>query len=96
MYKYTLHVGLKTNKGKKILNGTKTIESTLNTYFSGYTLQKANGYWNKKKEKTIIITIINESVVDFIIDAIIDELKAKLQQDCIMLEKSVNTNVVFK
>lgn len=96
MNKYTLHIGLNKNTHGKWSKrkASKIIAKITSEYFSGFTMQNAVGFWQGKKEKTIILTIIHESEVDFLIEHIINTLKEILKQDSIMLDKT-QANIQF-
>lgn len=96
MNKYQLYIGLNKNtKGKwSKRKAQKIITNVVSKYFSGFTMQEAIGYWQGKKEKTIILTIIHEDCVNFLIEHIINTLKSVLKQDSIMLEY-LQANIEF-
>ena len=87
MLKYTLHIGLNKNtRGKwSKRKASKIIAKITSEYFSGFTMQEAIGFWQGKKENTIILTIVHECSVAFLIGYIIQTLKKQLKQDSIML-----------
>ena len=90
--KYTLQVGLTTNNNQKKYSygdGLKIINNVVSYYVSGATYTAAVGVWCGQIEKSIKIEIVSDLKIDFVIAAIINDLKIELMQDCILYEKNL-------
>ena len=87
---YTLYIGYN-NKTKKAFKET-LINSLINKYFEGYSIQKITGYYKGIKEDSYKIEIITEDQKK------VNKLKAflidKLNQESI-LKTSQNLNIEF-
>lgn len=90
--KYTLQVGLKTQDHKKhydYLNGLEIINNIVSYYVSGATYTASVGVWGGDIERSITINIISDLKIDFIIKAIIKDLKIEMNQNCILYQKQI-------
>lgn len=82
---YRLYIGAN-NVTKEV--ETDLIESTLNKYFDGYTVENCTGYWLGQKENSVAVTIeTNKDVMP-----VIAELKEVLKQDAIAYQKVQKLN----
>jgi len=91
-YQYNLYIGLTTKNNKKLnfKKSIKIINSVIQPFLSGYTIQNNNiGVWNGSREKSLIITIIESNQIDFIIDYIKKSLCYNLQQYTILATKQI-------
>lgn len=67
------------------------IELIVNQYHDGFTIIKACGYWNGKKENTAIIEICDKLVSE---DLLV-ELKSELKQDSLLVSRMVSDTVFY-
>jgi len=91
MQKYYIYIG--SNNETHQLESEQAIR-TISKYFDGFTAYEVVGYWKGSQEKTLKVEIVSEGQGDTVIVRMIKELKTKLRQDAIMLEK-INSNSVF-
>ena len=59
------------------------LKSTVSTYFSGFTIYSAVGYWNQESEKTIIIEIITDDLEK--VKIVANTYKAKFNQESVLI-----------
>jgi hypothetical protein len=72
---YKLYIGSNNVTGKV---DKKTIEEVLNKRFDGYTIVNSIGYWEGKKEKSIIVEIGNTTEKEVV--GVVKKLKKMLKQ----------------
>ncbi len=78
---YKLYIG-SDNKTAEVEIGK--IEKTLNQNFQGYTLLNSVGYWDKTKEKSVIVSLITDKNLNSVL-SVVALLKKQLSQYLILL-----------
>jgi len=89
-----IYIGLSTNTAQEEIE-IVDVENILLTHFDGATLQEANGFYKGKREKSLVITIINccrwerprEQFIESI-NNLVFQLRDKLGEESILVEHS--------
>lgn len=90
MKKTRFYIGANNSSG---LLELEKIETIINNYFDGFTEIETAGFWQGRKEKSVIIEVVSEKSPSELVK-IAKELKIALDQDAIMIE-TVDSNSVF-
>ena len=70
---------------------TKQVEGIVSKYFTGYTILKADGYWKRERENSLIIEIDtngggNPKTNKVKLNAIADAIKRLNQQQAVLIQ----------
>jgi len=68
----------------------KWLKSVLDELFDGYTLIKAEGYWRKQREKSLIIEVITielDHAMQHKLDKLVKMLHGYGEQECVLITK---------
>jgi glutaredoxin 2 len=92
--KINLYIGLKTQNNKR-LNKHKVLNILSREFIkigiSGFNVSFIFGYWNNKKEKSILLSFFNTfNVTEQNLINLIRKLNKELNQECILLEYQEN------
>lgn len=83
---YKLYIGANNTTGEVEIS---ELETALNRYFDGYTVEQAIGYWLGKRENSVAVTLV---ATPNLLNQVITELKTVLQQDAIAYQRVANLN----
>jgi len=88
--KINIYIGLTTNLNKE-LDLKKTLKIISNLFIKkgiiGFNINKVVGFWNKKRERALIISFINTYNLKYsLLKEIIIKLRDDLKQDAVLLE----------
>lgn len=68
---------------------TGLVESVLNKYFDGYTVENSVGYWLGKRENSVVVTLVTSGPE---LKTVLNELKNVLHQDAIAWQTVAKLN----
>jgi hypothetical protein len=68
------------------------IEKTVNRYFPGFTILKAEGYWKLVKENSLVIEITNDLVNRSTINQLASDIKKLNSQEAVLVQELNNNS----
>ena len=74
---------------------TKKIISIISKYFKGFSCETIIGLWEGSQEKTLKVSIIEDSINRKALSVMANELKTSLKQDAILIKEAVVSSVFY-